>query len=463
VTHASRLFRSETWFGFTDARPLALLRVAMGLILIEDWLDRLRDLSAFLGESGIVPVNHSPGTWSLFFWVTRPAGVVALDVVGLVAIVAFTCGYLTRLSTLLTWVFVHSVQHRNLLVCDSGDTLVRVLLFWGLFVDLGGRFSLDLALGRRAPARWIPVLGVRFMQLQVAIMYASTALAKNGPSWANGTAISRAVLNTDFGRPSGVWLAAVPWLCHFLSHATVVIEGGFPILALSGPWQPWSRRAALLAGVGLHLGIFVFMKVGFFSLIVVASYLVFVDAGAVDWAARRFPRLRAVGDEAEPPPSWYARDLCAVLLLQLLVIVHSQIHDVSPPESVELNITGTWQNWHMFSPNPPPLSYRFSAEGLDAEGRPVDVLAAAAPQFAAQGGYRYSRWNKLRSNFETGAGPILPILGRYLCERYNRDPSRPALKSLSLYVDITRLPVPDLPLDARDQPHTLYLKRACSG
>ena len=458
----ARVLAPETWFGFTDARPLALLRIAIGLILIEDWIDRLRDLSTFLGDSGIVPLGRSAGAWSLFDGVKSPTSLGVLYGLGLVAIVAFTCGYRTRLSTLLTWAFVYSAQTRNLLICDSGDTLIRTLLFWGLFVDLGARFSLDVRLRRRPPARWIPVLGVRFMQMQIALMYLVTALAKSGSSWADGTAIQRALLNPDFGRPTGIWLAGMPWLCHLMTHATRAIEGGFPVLVFL-PWcQPWARRAGVLAGTLLHLGIFVFMKVGFFSPIVIASYLVFVDGPALDRVARSLRRLRAEGDETAPPPHPYAEQLCLLLLCQFLLIIHSQIHAASDPEVIEMNVTGTWQNWRMFAPNPPAVSYHFSSEGIDGSGVPVDVLAAVAPAFAARGGFRYTRWNKLRSNLEgTTDDPNLAVLGRYICDRYNRETSRLPLKSFDLYVDITRLPVAHLPLDAQDQTLVLRLRQSC--
>lgn len=460
MSRAARWLRSATWFGPTDARPLALLRIVLGLLLIADWLDRLRDLFAFMSPTGIVPPGRAPGLWSVFDWCRSPAGIFGVEALGLVAIVAFTCGYRTRVATLLTWVFATSVQHRNLLVCDSGDTLARMLLFWGLFVDLGARFSLDVALGHRPPARWISVLGVRFMQMQVAIMYLCTAWAKSGSSWMDGTAIARAVVNEDFGRPSGVWLAAIPWFCHFMTRATLAIEWGFSLLVFSSWGQPWVRRGALLAGVLLHLGIFVFMKVGFFSLFVVASYLAFVDAGMVDRAARRLPILRAEGGEWHPPPPLRAQLLGAVLVTQLLVIVHAQIHRASRLESIEMYATATWQDWHMFAPNPPALSYRFTADGVDASDRPVDVLAAAAPLFGAHGAYQSTRWNKLRVHLAMGADAMLPILGRYLCERYD-GASRPPLKSVSVYADVVALPVANLPAGAREQRHMLYLKHSC--
>jgi hypothetical protein len=59
-----------------------------------------------------------------------------------------------------------------------------------------------------------------------------------------------------------------------------------------------------------------------------------------------------------------------------------------------------------------------------------------------------------------GADAVLPILGRYLCERYD-GASRPPLKSVSVYADVVPLPVANLPAGAHEQRHVLYLKHSC--
>ena len=42
-------------------------------------------------------------------------------------------------------------------------------------------------------------------------------------------------------------------------------------------FHPWSRRLALVTGVLMHLGMFVTLELGLFSLMMIASYLAFVD------------------------------------------------------------------------------------------------------------------------------------------------------------------------------------------
>ena len=47
---------------------------------------------------------------------------------------ALLLSYRTRLATLLSWVLLVSVQNRNPLLGQGGDDLLRMLLFWGLFL-----------------------------------------------------------------------------------------------------------------------------------------------------------------------------------------------------------------------------------------------------------------------------------------------------------------------------------------
>ena len=52
-------------------------------------------------------------------------------------------GYKTKLSTIMTFVFIHSLQMRCTILNSSGDDLLRVLLFWSVFLPLGKCFSVD--------------------------------------------------------------------------------------------------------------------------------------------------------------------------------------------------------------------------------------------------------------------------------------------------------------------------------
>src|SRR5262245_17873482 len=117
---SENLFRREFWLGTVDARLPALLRIALGLLVLFDLGDRAFDFHAFYTAEGIRP---GPGEemyqglrWSLFHLVGAATGsrgaVLALFVAGFGLAAALAAGYRTRAASVATWVFVTSLQNR---------------------------------------------------------------------------------------------------------------------------------------------------------------------------------------------------------------------------------------------------------------------------------------------------------------------------------------------------------------
>ncbi len=69
-------------------------------------------------------------------------------IAGLLALLLIV-GYRTRVVSLLCWVMLLSLNHRNYLILQSSDSLMLALLFWSLFLPLGARYSVDSALNPR--------------------------------------------------------------------------------------------------------------------------------------------------------------------------------------------------------------------------------------------------------------------------------------------------------------------------
>src|SRR5262249_40457705 len=228
---SENIFRRDFWLGEVDARPAALLRIGLGLLIVTDLLDRLRDFHAFYAPGGILPGAGDPVPgglhFSLFGLAHSRGAVLALFLCGLPVAAAFVLGYRTRLASVLLWAFVTSLQNRNPLVCDGGDLVVLALLFWMMFTDSGAVMSLDVRLGRRPRQPTTPAIGLRMLQLQVALIYLTTFLAKSGSTWREGSAVLYALASSDWGRGLGPALAAHPALCRALTWGTLAFEGSF--------------------------------------------------------------------------------------------------------------------------------------------------------------------------------------------------------------------------------------------
>lgn len=117
-----------------------------------------------------------------------------------------TVGLWTRFSSIMTWLLALQLYNYNTIYYTGGDTVMRVMLFIGMFIDWGQAYSVDAWRRRRkailggatqlpAPKR-IAAWPVRMMMLQLACIYCATGLLKSGPTWANGSALYYA-LNLD--------------------------------------------------------------------------------------------------------------------------------------------------------------------------------------------------------------------------------------------------------------------------
>src|SRR5262249_40500751 len=154
-------------------------------------------------------------------------------------------------------------------VLHFGDALLRMLLFWAIF--------LPLERGAGQPPRSVAVVALK---LQVLFLYWFSAAQKTGADWTSGTAVYYALSYGLLTRPVGTWVLGVPWLIAPLTYATLLIEALGPFLLLV-PERRWRLRSAGVAlFMALHAGFLVSMDLGIFSLAGIVAALPFLPARA---------------------------------------------------------------------------------------------------------------------------------------------------------------------------------------
>ena len=482
---SENIFRRSFWTGVVDARPAALLRIGLGLLFFVDLLDRLRDFNAFYTLDGLVPGPdeglHGLG-WSLFSLTTGRGPTLALFLAGFPLALAFAAGYRTRLANVLLWLFVASLHSRNVHVCDGGDAVLLALLFWSMFIDTGAVFSLDVRLGRRAASPTIPAFPFRALQIQIALIYLTTFVAKSGQGWREGTAVYQAVSNSDWGRGLGPWLASHRTLCRVLTRATLVIEAAFPVLVFSPFRTTLTRTIAIAGGLALHTGIFLTMRIGIFSQVMPLSYLAFVplpwiDAGqaALARVAERWrrPGGRGAGDDGPAPERFTSRPwrravtgavtvfVTVFVGVQLALIGADQLFRlarVRPPRAMaaELTLVSQRQNWGMFAPDAPRVDITWRVPGVLTDGSREELTETVIPELATRGGFSYSRWHRLRNSLTQNPPQLLWPFGRYVCRRWrlhHPDAAGPRLARFELVAHVRPLLPPEAAAPPAEQIH----------
>src|SRR5690606_29310778 len=132
-----------------DLRALALLRISLSLIIMTDIIFRLSDLEAFYTAPGVLPLQalfqFHWDPYYLSFFTTNDNYYLQVLLFGIYFFCAacLLIGYRTKLFTVLVWLFLMSLHNRNPLILQAGDHLLRMVVFWAIFLPWGYLLSVD--------------------------------------------------------------------------------------------------------------------------------------------------------------------------------------------------------------------------------------------------------------------------------------------------------------------------------
>jgi hypothetical protein len=418
-----------------DARALAAFRIGLGTLLLVDLLRRSRDLVAFHADAGVLPrttphprvqrwLDLSIHALSGEAWVQA-----LLVVLAGIAAVALLVGYRTKTATLLSFLLLVSIQARNPLILNAGDTLFRRLLFWSLFLPLGARWSVDATRSERFRDR-IAGWATAALLLQVVLVYAVNVVLKfEGSLWTRGLAVRYVFELDSFTVLLGDSLAEFPALLALADWIWLVALLCSPLLLVFRG----SGRAAVAALLAtMHLGMALTMQIGIFPLVSVVSLVPFLPPAIWDrlpspsWELtrrieRRCPRLPRRPDlRARIRPLGSA--VAAVLFAVLLVVNAVALGFVPAPEGTPEQVTDP--SWSMFAPRPPTADAWFRAPATLDSGERIDALGQSSlswdrpPDPSAT--YPNERWRKYLWRLAGNDGtPLREPFAQYLCERWN--------------------------------------------
>lgn len=291
---------NQFFFNTTDASMLGIFRIIMGIILLLNGLSLVEDFYYWygVGNESLVPLVDSLNFYHdprINLFKVLPPKIASAGLI-LFAYIVFSffvmIGYKTKISTILLFILIVSLQNRNYAILNSGDTVMRCLLFAMIWAPCGNCYSVDASLARKANRplkKIVPILGVRLIQLQFAVIYLSTALFKfNGVDWVDGTAVYYTSRLENFQRFVIPILFDHLILIKFMTWFALFTEFAMGTLV----WIKEIRIWVLFAGVLLHIGIEITMSIGFFEWVMFAGYLVFIKASDIKQLSVYYLRLR---------------------------------------------------------------------------------------------------------------------------------------------------------------------------
>ena len=274
------------FFG-VDLRSLALFRICIALLIIADLIRRSEDLTAHYTDYGVMPrdvmssIFHYKGTWFSFHYMGGSFAFEAFLFI-LAGIFAFflLIGYKTRLFAFLSWIMMISLHDRNFMVLYGGDALLRVMLFWGLFMPLGACFSMDAAYNSSPsrPSKSILTVATFAFIIQICLVYWTATVFKWNTEWLQGNAVGYALNIEQFATDSGLWLQAQKPLLPSLTYLTLFMECAGPFFAFSPIFTGPIRTLTIFSFIVMHFAFGTFLALGLFPFISSTAWIFFLPS-----------------------------------------------------------------------------------------------------------------------------------------------------------------------------------------
>lgn len=273
-----------------DTRSLALARVSIATVLIFDWIYRFLNSFDFYSDLGVLPRGPligelaNPFFFSVFNVAGKPFYIYGLLLIGLIFHFGLLIGYRTKLSNIVSWVFFVSLSARMPIVSHAGDDLMRLVLFWLIFLPTNHHFSVDRALAdldsQPLPRNNYSILNSASiaMMLQLIYMYFFTGLLKWHPVWTTeGSALYLALELEKFLTPVGELLRLLPYaVLQFLTRVILFSELTIPLLVFIPFKNHYLRFISIATFIIFHLGLFATFKLGNFPWICIAYWMIFI-------------------------------------------------------------------------------------------------------------------------------------------------------------------------------------------
>ncbi len=488
-----------------DLRTLGLFRFVLGSLTLIDLWNRAPDIEAFYTDFGVLPratfitdfANENLLSFHLFGGTT-----FAMSLLFIVhAVIAFLLliGWRTRLMTVLGWAFLISLHGRNPYVLQGGDILFRMLFFWGMFLPLGARWSVDAALALRQGhvangpdpehPHQIANVATAALILQACFVYWFTMTLKTGKEWWQDYSAVHYALHLDhFTTPLAEWLRTFPDMMRALTITTAWVEIIVPALAIvGGLWWPL-RAGSIACMVGLHIIFGSALKIGLFPWISSTSWIVMLPgafwdrlglAQSIGGRFGRFVILAArLGRLPTRAPSVRLHPTLQVLCFGLLAYVFAwnvgtlnnpttltvgdsqvTLHPPKMPKPLQ-RIGYTLrldQKWDMFAPRPMRGDGWFVMPATLSDGSTIDLFREGAAVSWAKpkrvsSMYPSQRWRKYLMNIWMAQfKKHRRHFGAYLCRLWERDlPDSVHIKSLHvLYMKEETLADGPAPVECR--------------
>ena len=332
---------SRLFFAPISARPLGAFRIVFGVLMLmylglmtvefDLWYTGAGALQATEARETAGPLRFSALQFTDNVSIAR-----AVWAATAAAALGLTLGWRTRVMSILLYLGMITLYHRNVLANGGPDAVPLLLSFYLMFCPSGAAYSLDARrVARKRGTVAEPMIvpwGVRLLQMQICLIYFQSCVIKcQGSLWLNGTTVHYILFNREFGVFNLEWLAQYPALINLMTHGALLIEFSLAFWL----WFRPTRRWAILGGIMLHLGIRPLLNVPGFGESMIATYLTFLAPdelqGLLRWLDPRAAVAR-LGSLFSPANLWPAGRQVSIPALQKLELQRERAEGLTGAE-----------------------------------------------------------------------------------------------------------------------------------
>lgn len=438
-----------------DSRSLGLFRIGIASVVLYDLAVRAADLSAFYADAGVLSrvslMSRLPNPWAVSIHLMNGTSWVMAVLFCIQALCALglLLGYRTRWMSVLSWVFMASLQRRNPLILGGADNYLRMMLFWGMFLPLGVRYSLDNVFTAKKQPAHVLSWGTAAILLQTVFVYVFTALHKwGGATWHDGSALRYAFSLDLYAKPAAEWLLQFPQLLHGMTPAILWFELLGPVLLFCpvfiGPVRTWTVFCFMF----MHLCFGALLYLDLFPAVSITAMTLFLPAWFWD---RRERRSKLPPEGIEMGKGSLAANVAAAFFLFL--VLFWLLAQWAPsrwviPKPLRNLVTFVYldQAWKMFAPGPAKTTGWVVVPGILRDGTRVDVSRNGIPVVwekpAKRTLFKNERWRKYFIHFILKKDKrAADEYARYLCRTWNADHTdERTLRSLEVVVVSRKTP-----------------------
>jgi len=191
---------NEFFFKKEDYSTMGLLRILTAIVILLSLINDLPFVVDYYSDEGVLSGRTSMFRSEFRFTILdhfgSPTFVIIFYFLLIISLLLLLIGKYTRFSAIIAFILLSSFQEKNTLILNSGDTLMKLMLFYLAISPSGKCLSLDsIKRNKNTPSKehkkqqqWY-IWPRRLIQIQLAIVFLFAFLPKTGTTWRDGTAV----------------------------------------------------------------------------------------------------------------------------------------------------------------------------------------------------------------------------------------------------------------------------------